>query len=201
MTDMPRREFLSAGGLSLAGAALGKTSVGADVPTQAAPEVEALVFDTFGTVVDWRASIIREGQLLGRMHALDVDWADFADRWRNGYGPAMERYAAQHHIDLSERIAKEPKPVCAPLRFGPRAVATSPMMPKGIARCWPRSTASSRSSARTSPAISSSPKSGPTGRAATAPRRFKKRDRTRSVSAGATTIITPSAAADGTSSI
>lgn len=91
MTGMARREFLSAGGLSLAGAALGQTDVGADVPRQAAPEVEALVFDTFGTVVDWRTSIIREGQLLGRMHALDVDWADFADRWRNGYGPAMER--------------------------------------------------------------------------------------------------------------
>ena len=80
MTDIARREFLSAGGLSLAGAALGKTNADVDAPRQGAPAVGALVFDTFGTVVDWRTSIIREGQLLGRMHALDVDWADFADR-------------------------------------------------------------------------------------------------------------------------
>jgi 2-haloacid dehalogenase len=58
---------------------------------QTAPRVEALVFDTFGTVVDWRTSIIREGQLIGRTHALDVDWATFADDWRAGYGPAMNR--------------------------------------------------------------------------------------------------------------
>ena len=30
-------------------------------------------------------------ELIGRTHALDVDWATFADDWRAGYGPAMER--------------------------------------------------------------------------------------------------------------
>lgn len=54
-------------------------------------EVSALVFDVFGTVVDWRTSIIREGQLLSISKGLPVDWAAFADRWRSGYGPAMNR--------------------------------------------------------------------------------------------------------------
>jgi len=53
--------------------------------------VKALVFDTFGTVVDWRSSIIREGQLLAATKGYDVDWAVFADRWRSGYGPAMNK--------------------------------------------------------------------------------------------------------------
>ncbi len=55
------------------------------------PAVRALVFDVFGTVVDWRGSIIREGAKLGRARGLRVDWAAFADAWRAGYRPAMAR--------------------------------------------------------------------------------------------------------------
>jgi 2-haloacid dehalogenase len=51
----------------------------------------ALVFDVFGTVVDWRSSIIREGEDLGRRKDLDVDWAAFADAWRSRYAPSMDR--------------------------------------------------------------------------------------------------------------
>jgi len=53
--------------------------------------VKALVFDVFGTVVDWRSSIIREGELLGARKGLKLDWAAFADGWRAGYRPAMDR--------------------------------------------------------------------------------------------------------------
>ena len=53
--------------------------------------VRALVFDVFGTVVDWRASIIREGELLAKFKGLAVDWAAFADGWRDDYKPAMDR--------------------------------------------------------------------------------------------------------------
>ncbi len=53
--------------------------------------VKALVFDVFGTVVDWRGSIIAEGRRLGRSRNLKVDWAAFADAWRAGYRPAMAR--------------------------------------------------------------------------------------------------------------
>lgn len=54
-------------------------------------EVRALTFDVFGTVVDWRSSIAREGQLLAAGRDFDVDWFEFADRWRGGYGPSMNR--------------------------------------------------------------------------------------------------------------
>ncbi len=53
--------------------------------------LRALVFDVFGTVVDWRASIIREGQALGAAKGWRVDWPAFADAWRAGYQPAMQR--------------------------------------------------------------------------------------------------------------
>ena len=51
----------------------------------------ALLFDVFGTVVDWRGSIIREGRRLGRSKGLNADWGAFADAWRRGYAPAMQR--------------------------------------------------------------------------------------------------------------
>ncbi len=57
-----------------------------------APELHALVFDVFGTVVDWRSSVIDEGRALGaRTGNEHVDWAAFADRWRGMYQPSMER--------------------------------------------------------------------------------------------------------------
>lgn len=54
-------------------------------------DVDALTFDVFGTVVDWRSSIVREGRLLSARHDLDLDWAAFADAWRAGYLPAIDR--------------------------------------------------------------------------------------------------------------
>ncbi len=52
---------------------------------------KALLFDVFGTVVDWRGSIIAEAEAWGRTHGLDRDWAAFADGWRAKYQPAMQR--------------------------------------------------------------------------------------------------------------
>ena len=52
---------------------------------------QVLLFDVFGTCVDWRGSVIREGEALGRRLGLrGVDWAAFADAWRGQYQPQME---------------------------------------------------------------------------------------------------------------
>jgi len=53
--------------------------------------VKALVFDVFGTVVDWRGSIIEEGSAWGQAKGITVDWARFADEWRDGYVPSMAK--------------------------------------------------------------------------------------------------------------
>jgi 2-haloacid dehalogenase len=50
-----------------------------------------LAFDVFGTVVDWRSSIIRELEDFGRAHDVNADWSAMADGWRAGYAPAMNR--------------------------------------------------------------------------------------------------------------
>ncbi|HWP49325.1 MAG TPA: haloacid dehalogenase type II [Candidatus Limnocylindrales bacterium] len=53
--------------------------------------IRALTFDVFGTVVDWRTSLIEEGMQFGKSKGIEVDWAKFADAWRGGYAPAMDR--------------------------------------------------------------------------------------------------------------
>lgn len=58
---------------------------------RAMASVKALVFDVFGTVVDWRGTIIEEGKAWGIARGVDVDWAQFADQWRNGYMPSMDK--------------------------------------------------------------------------------------------------------------
>ncbi len=78
--------------------------------------VRALVFDVFGTVVDWRGSIIREGRAFGKDKNLKVNWTRFADAWRAGYRPAMDRVRkgelpwmnidSLHRLILDELLAK-----------------------------------------------------------------------------------------------
>jgi 2-haloacid dehalogenase len=60
----------------------------------AAADIKALTFDVFGTVVDWRGSVTREGETLGRAKNIVVDWAKFADAWRALYRPAMQKVRA-----------------------------------------------------------------------------------------------------------
>ncbi|MYA99144.1 haloacid dehalogenase type II [Candidatus Poribacteria bacterium] len=54
-------------------------------------EIKALTFDVFGTVVDWYGSIVAEGEKFGDTHGIDIDWTQFALKWRAGYGPAMDK--------------------------------------------------------------------------------------------------------------
>jgi 2-haloacid dehalogenase len=72
------------------GTAFGRPQSGARPNPQLA-SVKALVFDVFGTVVDWRASVTREVTELASRKGLTVDGAKFADAWRAGYGPSMNR--------------------------------------------------------------------------------------------------------------
>jgi 2-haloacid dehalogenase len=53
--------------------------------------LRVLAFDVFGTVVDWRSSIIAEGEALGGKKSLNVDWGRFADAWRERYRPSLDR--------------------------------------------------------------------------------------------------------------
>src|SRR3974390_3073925 len=52
--------------------------------------VEALFFDVFGTLADWRTSIAREAKTLLAPLGHTIDWLAFADAWRGEYQPGME---------------------------------------------------------------------------------------------------------------
>lgn len=98
LSTLQRREFFSAGAVAIAATAFGGGSgmlpeehPPRAVRPQEVSDVVALTFDVFGTVVDWRTSIIREGRMLSQAKGLEVDWERFADRWRAGYGPAMNQ--------------------------------------------------------------------------------------------------------------
>jgi 2-haloacid dehalogenase len=93
-----RREFLSVGAAAIAAADLGgdraamrTESQGGTVANASLAGVKALVFDTFGTVVDWRSSIAKEIEDLATRKGFSVDGGKFADAWRGGYGPSMNR--------------------------------------------------------------------------------------------------------------
>jgi len=53
-------------------------------------DVQALLFDVFGTVVDWRSSLIDDLGRFGAGKGVKADWAAFADDWRGLYQPAMD---------------------------------------------------------------------------------------------------------------
>jgi len=56
-----------------------------------ATQIRALVFDVFGTVVDWRSGVARDVAALAASKGVQVDAPAFADAWRAGYRPAMDR--------------------------------------------------------------------------------------------------------------
>jgi 2-haloacid dehalogenase len=80
------------------------------------PDVKALAFDVFGTVVDWRGSIIAEGERFSAETGVALDWGRFADAWRARYRPSMDRVMrgeqpwtnldALHRASLDEALAE-----------------------------------------------------------------------------------------------
>jgi 2-haloacid dehalogenase len=96
---LSRRTFLRAGVAGVVGAH--SLSTGDILANEAAQSrepvnaglagVKALVFDVFGTVVDWRTSVAAEIEALAKRKGFSVDGPKFADAWRAEYAPSMNR--------------------------------------------------------------------------------------------------------------
>ena len=56
--------------------------------------IKALLFDVFGTLVDWRSGVARDARALLAPLGIEADWIAFADAWRDQYQPAMEEVRA-----------------------------------------------------------------------------------------------------------
>jgi 2-haloacid dehalogenase len=59
-------------------------------------QLKAVLFDTFGTVVDWRSGVAAEIRKFGDRHGLALDPFGLADKWRAEYQPSMETVRSGH---------------------------------------------------------------------------------------------------------
>lgn len=54
-------------------------------------DVRAILFDTFGSVVDWRGSLIADLGGWAAQRGIAGDWVGLVDAWRAAYAPSMDR--------------------------------------------------------------------------------------------------------------
>ena len=53
--------------------------------------LRVLLFDVFGTLVDWRGSLTELAEATAARDGMPADWAAIVDDWRLAYQPAMDR--------------------------------------------------------------------------------------------------------------
>lgn len=96
--------------------------------------VRALLFDTFGTVVDWRGGLISRIQAWGSTRGLAADWAGLVDAWRMAYQPSMARVriGAREWADL-DVLQRESLEILAP-QFG--AIGLDGVALDELVRMW-----------------------------------------------------------------
>jgi 2-haloacid dehalogenase len=78
--------------------------------------LRAILFDLFGTVLDWRGSITDELAEFGKKYRYEANWSEFADRWRAGFRTLQSRIAKgettwmtmdEIHRSVLDRLLKE----------------------------------------------------------------------------------------------
>jgi 2-haloacid dehalogenase len=82
------------------------------------PDVKALLFDTFGTIVDWRGSLIADFTAWGEARGIDADWTALVDAWRGAYRPSMDavrRNPERGFLTLDELQRQSVEPLAARL--------------------------------------------------------------------------------------
>ncbi len=96
-----------------------------------ASDIKALTFDVFGTVVDWRTAIIREGSALLPGH----DWATLADEWRRLYRPTLARVVSG---ELSWKTFDELEHMMLEQVFAAHSLSLPPSDFNSLATVWRR---------------------------------------------------------------
>ena len=97
MTHITRRRLLKSATTVAAAGAFGTLAVFDPTKVSAQPKpaataagVKALVYDVFGTCVDWRNGVARDAERILKPLGYKIDWLAFADAWRALYQPSME---------------------------------------------------------------------------------------------------------------
>lgn len=94
--------------------------------------MRALMFDVFGTLVDWRTSLIELAAATGTRVGVQADWAAIIDDWRRAYQPAMNRVrygAAWRDLDALQRETLADV-------LSARGVALAPADRESLVRGW-----------------------------------------------------------------
>src|SRR5215510_2400700 len=90
MTNHSRRTLLMGASATTAALGLFTPSKARAQGAALGDSVKALVFDVFGTVVNWRDGVAREARTILGPLGYSLDWLAFADAWRAQYQPGMD---------------------------------------------------------------------------------------------------------------
>jgi 2-haloacid dehalogenase len=152
MTTLTRRHLVQ-GATALAGAALAgpgiSTASFAAQTAAGAGQVKALVYDVFGTCVDWRNGVAKDAERILKPLGYQLNWIEFADAWRALYQPSMDEVRSGKrqfvkldilHREMLEKIKphfgleKLDEKTSADLNLAWHRLDAWPDLPKGFAR-------------------------------------------------------------------
>lgn len=107
-------------------------------------DVKALLFDVFGTVVDWRSSLIDNFTKWGKAKGIDGDWTGLVDAWRGAYMPSMDevrKHPDRGFVILDDLQRKSVEPLAARLGITGLTSADFDYLTRGWHRLepWPDS--------------------------------------------------------------
>lgn len=110
----------------------------------AVSQVKALVFDVFGTVVDWRSSLIADFTAWGKANGKAGDWTALVDAWRGAYVPSMDevrRHPERGYVNLDGLHRASLERLVAEFKIGGLSESDLGYLTKGWHRLapWPDS--------------------------------------------------------------
>jgi len=108
--------------------------------------VKALVFDVFGTVVDWRTSLINDFTAWSQRRGIAADWTALVDGWRAVYSASMNevrRHPERGYVILDVLHRRSLETLVAQLGIGGLTGADLDYLTRGWHRLhpWPDSVA------------------------------------------------------------
>lgn len=110
-------------------------------PVSSAPRIHALLFDIFGTTVDWHSGMIENARKLGAERGVDADWKGLIEEWRAHYKPAIKpvREGKRPWIDFDQIHREELDKIVG--KYGAKALseADRDVLTRGwrYLRAWP----------------------------------------------------------------
>jgi len=102
--------------------------------------VKALVFDVFGTVVDWRTSLITDFSWWGKQRGIRADWTALVDGWRGMYVASMDevrKHPERGYVILDVLHRRSLEKLVAQLSISGLGEADLDYLTKGWHRLYP----------------------------------------------------------------